>query len=170
MRLMTLTIKQPWAELIISGMKPVENRKRRASHTGLLLIHAGKKFDKEWKDKFTSVSAQHEAHEYISKKTVSRLGAMDWHFGCVIGFVVMWGCDMSMNNRWCNYDGWYYRLALPYRFSRPIPVRGMQQLFYTRITPDKMATADWRKVLEVKKECIRCNLMEGETDADEETE
>lgn len=36
-----LTIKQPWAALIIAGIKDVENRSWTTPHRGLLLIHAG---------------------------------------------------------------------------------------------------------------------------------
>ena len=37
-----LTIRQPWAELIASGVKRVENRSRRTHYRGPLAIHAGK--------------------------------------------------------------------------------------------------------------------------------
>ena len=40
-----LTIKQPWASLIIYGDKDVENRSWPTSYRGPLLIHAGKGYD-----------------------------------------------------------------------------------------------------------------------------
>jgi hypothetical protein len=40
-----LTIRQPWAWLIVAGLKPVENRKWSTTHRGPLLIHAGLKHD-----------------------------------------------------------------------------------------------------------------------------
>ena len=36
-----LTIRQPWAELIVRGRKRVENRSWRTTHRGPLAIHAG---------------------------------------------------------------------------------------------------------------------------------
>lgn len=42
-----LSIRQPWAWLIVHGYKPVENRTWRPAYRGQLLIHAGQKFDKE---------------------------------------------------------------------------------------------------------------------------
>lgn len=42
----TLTIRQPWAHLIASGAKPVENRLWRTSYRGRLAIHAGQRWDK----------------------------------------------------------------------------------------------------------------------------
>lgn len=40
-----LTVKQPWAWLIVNGYKDVENRSWSTEYTGELLIHAGKSFD-----------------------------------------------------------------------------------------------------------------------------
>lgn len=40
-----LSIKQPWAWLIVNGIKPVENRKWYTSYKGILFIHASKQFD-----------------------------------------------------------------------------------------------------------------------------
>jgi len=36
----TLSIRQPWAWLVVNGWKNIENRERRISHRGPLLIHA----------------------------------------------------------------------------------------------------------------------------------
>jgi hypothetical protein len=35
-----LSVRQPWAELIIAGIKPVENRNWRVEYRGTILIHA----------------------------------------------------------------------------------------------------------------------------------
>lgn len=43
-----LTICQPYAELIVRGLKPIENRTWPTSYRGPLLIHAGK--SREWMD------------------------------------------------------------------------------------------------------------------------
>jgi len=37
-----LTIKQPWAWLIINGYKPIENRTWKTTYRGPIFIHAGK--------------------------------------------------------------------------------------------------------------------------------
>lgn len=42
-----LSIKQPWAWLIVNGIKPVENRDWYCNYRGPLLIHAGKQLDVE---------------------------------------------------------------------------------------------------------------------------
>jgi hypothetical protein len=43
----TLTIQQPWAHLIIDGNKTIENRSWKTDYRGPLLIHAGRKLDRD---------------------------------------------------------------------------------------------------------------------------
>jgi len=40
-----LSVKQPWAWLIVEGIKPVENRSWNTAHRGPLLIHACQEWD-----------------------------------------------------------------------------------------------------------------------------
>ena len=45
-----LSIRQPWAWLIVNGFKPYENRTWTTKFRGPLLIHAGKAFDRKGYD------------------------------------------------------------------------------------------------------------------------
>jgi hypothetical protein len=47
-----LSIRQPWAELILRGEKDVENRSWLTHHRGPLLIHASKTLVRESMDEF----------------------------------------------------------------------------------------------------------------------
>ncbi|MFH1585513.1 MAG: ASCH domain-containing protein [archaeon] len=47
-----LSIKQPWAELILQGMKKIEIRKWNTKFRGEFLIHASKKPDEDAMRKF----------------------------------------------------------------------------------------------------------------------
>lgn len=49
--MLALSIKQPWAWLIINGFKQVENRTWHTSYRGPFLIHTGKGFDRAGFDK-----------------------------------------------------------------------------------------------------------------------
>lgn len=51
----TLTVKQPWAGLIASGVKTVENRTWRTTHRGPLLIHAGAALDSRHREIMTAL-------------------------------------------------------------------------------------------------------------------
>lgn len=45
MQIRILSIRQPWAWLIVNGYKPIENRTWPSNYTGDLYIHAAKKYD-----------------------------------------------------------------------------------------------------------------------------
>lgn len=77
-----LSIRQPWASLIVLGYKPVENRTRTSYHRGPLLIHASKTFDLEG---FEWIKA-HRA-ELALPENWTELPAMQ---GGIIGRVDMW--------------------------------------------------------------------------------
>ena len=47
-----LTIKQPWASLIIEGYKSYEFRSWKTKYRGKILIHAGKNLEKDMLEKF----------------------------------------------------------------------------------------------------------------------
>ena len=41
-----LSIRQPWAWLIVNGYKDIENRDWKTHYRGRFYVHAGKQFDK----------------------------------------------------------------------------------------------------------------------------
>lgn len=69
-----LTIKQPWATLIIQGDKRFEFRSWQTKYRGDLLIHAGKGIDKEAMKKSKKISSRKFATwKDIRKSKISRL-------------------------------------------------------------------------------------------------
>jgi hypothetical protein len=96
-----LTIRQPWAELIIRGDKDVENRTWRTNHTGLLVIHAGQGFD---------------AH------TPKVHGPFDR--GAIIGVVSVVRCIEGSKSPWALPGNWHWLLTDPRRLTKPIPYSG----------------------------------------------
>lgn len=50
--LRALSIKQPWAWLIVNGFKDIENRDNLKNFTGDFLVHAGASYDYDWILKF----------------------------------------------------------------------------------------------------------------------
>jgi len=93
-----LSIQQPWAWLIVNGYKNVENRDWSTKQRGNILIHTGKKFDKEgyeWiEDEFPEIPlplpAEFQKGGIVGKATiVDCVSEMDspWFFGR-FGFVM----------------------------------------------------------------------------------
>ena len=95
----TLSVRQPWAWLIIHGGKDIENRTWPSRYTGPLRIHAAKKID------------------MAAKKNLTDEGVklpLTFETGGTIGTVRMTGCITKSKSKW---------FAGPYGFvlENPIP-------------------------------------------------
>ena len=100
------TVRQPWAGLIINGFKPVENRSKRINHRGLLLIHAGSRFDLEgydWvKENFPDIRMP-EPEKFIT--------------GGIIGKVTVWDCVNNSPSPWAEPGKWHWLMKFPQRID-----------------------------------------------------
>lgn len=65
-----ITIKQPWASLIIAGYKKYEFRSWKTSYRGEILIHAGKGIDKKYLDKFKDLNLEYPSGYIIGKVNI----------------------------------------------------------------------------------------------------
>ncbi len=122
-----LTVKQPWAGLIISGHKGVENRSfnpgKRLNIDDELLIHSSVAIDKEAFDL-----------EYVWEIVKDDESGLYVALGCIIGKVIYKGCVSSdLDPRLDKYDPqslWYtgdkgWLLSDPVEASNPkTEVRG----------------------------------------------
>lgn len=89
---LALSIRQPWAHLVVEGIKHVENRERRSRYVGPLLIHAGKQPDLEsvrWVN-FTLIGLGRDALPPV--ESLPR--------GGVVGRVDMTGCVVAHDSPW----------------------------------------------------------------------
>jgi hypothetical protein len=121
-RQLVLSIKQPWAQLIIEGRKDVEVRSWATPYRGPLWIHTGQKLD-----------------TYANK----RFNRVDLFRGGIIGYAELWGIrpfsaksweawrsrhldDSPFDEELAKY-GWIFRN--PKLLDRPIPLKGTIGLF-----------------------------------------
>lgn len=116
-----LSIRQPWAELIINGQKTIEIRQWSTEYRGLLWIHVGGKCDP-----YTEVA----------------FGMSDLFRGGYLGRVVLRAVLPLDPERWEAWRGRHldradYRpglygwlLSYPERFAQPISGPGRLSLFY----------------------------------------
>jgi ASCH domain len=142
-----LSVRQPWAFLIVNGWKPVENRGRRTNIRGRILIHAALKFD-------------HEGEEWVRATfpaiplpgVSGRWSKSDWQLGGIVGEAEITGCitrgHMFMDSAayaWHHASPWFigpfgYVLANARRLPF-IPCRGMLGFF----APTPTRTPNWRR-------------------------
>jgi hypothetical protein len=113
MRPKILAIKQPWASLIVHGLKDVENRTWRTDYRGTLIVHASKRGD--------DVTAAEIARRY-GVRPPSLLPE-----GGIIGIVEIVDCVRGHKSKWYQRGQWALVLAK----ARPVPFvpwRGVQSL------------------------------------------
>lgn len=114
---LAITIRQPWASLIMIGVKTVENRDWQADYRGTLVIHAGKGIDRE---------AMREHGHLIGG---------EYPAGAIIGVVDLVGCVRDSPSPWAVRGQWHWLLANP-RPCVPVPVRGKLGLW-------RVSDEDW---------------------------
>jgi hypothetical protein len=106
-----LTIRQPYASLIIAGVKDVENRTWMTSHRGPLVIHAGRNVDRRGPQ-----AAQ-------AWEAVENLG-LDVPTGVVLGVVELIDVIEGVNSVWAIPNHWHWVLGHPRPLAHPLPMPG----------------------------------------------
>lgn len=112
-----ITIKQPWANLIVAGLKDIENKTWKTNFRGRVLIHAGMKADNHWS---ASVPVCDKVDKFL--REISK-GGTDWsnyHFGAIIGSVEIVDCVQNHPSLWAEKGVWNWVLANPVIFDEPI--------------------------------------------------
>lgn len=131
MKIHVLTVKQPWAHLIVHGYrrfdgivghKSIENRSRRTNYRGTLYIHAGKSFDAKALDDIGNFcpAAKVEVMQSMARIIQER--------GKIIGRVQLLGCGYpelgsTQESCWAEVGAWHWILADPEPVV-PFPARG----------------------------------------------
>lgn len=66
-----ITIKQPWASLIVNGYKKYEFRSWKTKFRGEVLIHSSKQQDKEMMKRFEKLNLDYPAGVILGKVTIT---------------------------------------------------------------------------------------------------
>jgi hypothetical protein len=89
-----LSIKQPWAWVIVNGFKDIENRDWPTRFTGKFFVHTGKNFDK-----WVSVS---QFRDLLDKENYNRL-CIEWEklpTGGIVGVSEIVDCVDYSASKW----------------------------------------------------------------------
>jgi hypothetical protein len=111
-----LSVQQPWAWLIVNGLKPVENRDWPTKVRGRVGIHAGKKFD-------------HEGYAWVQREFPQiEMPAPDaFPLGGIVGRARLTDCVEDMDSPW-----FFGRYGFVFADPGPLPLipcRGMLGFF-----------------------------------------
>jgi len=124
-----LSIRQPWAWLIVNGHKPVENRDWPTKFRGPLWIHAGKTKDRE------QYGAAQDLARYMGVK-LPPINELD--YGGIVGKSYLQDCVTSSPSHWFFGEfGFMLRDSKPLPF---VPCRGMLGFF--NVPPDVLAAIE----------------------------
>jgi ASCH domain len=104
-RLPALSVRQPWAWLIVNGVKDIENRPRRTHHLGPLLIHAGLRLD-----------GYIESIEWVERKHGISVPA-ELETGGIVGVVDVIDCIESHKSKWFEKGNFGWVMANPRRLK-----------------------------------------------------
>ena len=103
-----LAIRQPYAWLVVNGIKDIENRSRRTHYRGQILIHASLNEDLLLGDSLTALSTLAGVDFPDSFKT-----------GGIVGVAEIIGCEHIHGSDWKDPSSWGWVLAN----ARPLPFR-----------------------------------------------
>lgn len=118
-----LSIRQPWAWLIVYGCKDIENRDWPTRYRGPLLIHAAK----------TMTRTDYEAARLFVDSFDPALAILipdpdELHRGAIVGVATLTGCVEDHDSDWfCGDYG--FVLERPEAFLPPAPFSGALGLF-----------------------------------------
>lgn len=145
-----LSIRQPWAGLVVLGIKDVENRTWDVIYRGPLAVHAGQGEDQEaWAllERGTAepwASARERLRRTTNNAPMERVRRLPaFSRGCVVGRVVLVGVTDGRRERatsaWAEPDCRHWHLAEAVPLQTPVRWRGQLGLFDI---PDGVALGD----------------------------
>jgi hypothetical protein len=105
----TLSIRQPWAWLIVSGLKDIENRDWETLYRGRVLVHAGVTMPRRYYD---------EVQQWVGDEFNIQLPEPELlERGGIVGLATIAGCVRESESRWFNPGGFGFQM----RDARPLP-------------------------------------------------
>lgn len=118
-----LSVRQPWAWLIVNGFKDLENRSWPTEFRGRVLIHAGKKYGPDERRDAEVVRLEFG----IAIPEVLELGG-------IVGSVEIYGCVKESASPWFCDGGYAFLLRNP----ELLPFRAMRgQLGFFNVAGDR---------------------------------
>ena len=126
-KMKALTIRQPWASLIVLGHKDVENRTWKTAIRGQITIHSGQsKSIADWHSAIETVAVVRRCSHMVAETWLrENIGCFeDLPRGQVLGTVHMDFCSQKATSLWHFPRYWGFYLSNPIVFDVPIPQKG----------------------------------------------
>lgn len=114
-----LTIKEPWATLIIDGYKKYEFRSWKTNYRGKLLIHAGKSLEKDMLNRFKDYNLTCACGEIIGEAILTDCILVTEEFNSELTKI-----DPIVYGRTNHATKYAWKLENVVKYDKPIPING----------------------------------------------
>ena len=114
-----LTIKQPWASLIIEGYKKYEFRSWKTNYRGKILIHAGLSLEKDVQERFKDYNLDYKLGYIIGEAEIVDCILVDEKFNEELRNI-----DPIVYGRSKHVENYAWKLENIKKYDNPIPYKG----------------------------------------------
>jgi len=119
-----LTIKQPWAQLIIEGYKKYEFRSWKTKYRGKILIHAGMSLEKEMDLRFKDYNLSYTMGAIIGEAILEDCILVDEKFNEELRKI-----DPIVYGRSNHVETYAWKLTNIRKYEKPIEIKGQLGLW-----------------------------------------
>ena len=128
-----LTIKEPWASLIIEEYKKYEFRSWKTKYRGKILIHAGLGIEKDMMERFKDYNIDINPGYIIGEATITDCILVDEKFNCELR-----STDPVVYGRSNHTETYAWKLENVVKYEKPIPCKGKLGLWnYCEVNLEK---------------------------------
>ena len=114
-----LTIKQPWATLIIEGYKKYEFRSWKINYRGKILIHAGLSLEKDMEERFKEYNLDYKCGYIIGEAEIVDCILIDKEFNESLRKI-----NPLVYGRSNHVETYGWKLENIKKYEKPIPCKG----------------------------------------------
>ena len=114
-----LTIKQPWAALIVNGYKKYEFRSWKTNYRGKILIHAGMSLEKDMVSRFKDYDLNYVMGAIIGEATLEDCILVDKDFNEELRKI-----DPIVYGRSNHTETYAWKLSNIVKYDKPIEIKG----------------------------------------------
>ena len=126
--LRVLAVREPWATLIVTGQKDVENRSRKFGHRGPLLIHASGTLTRDYYDSACSWTGMYVEKFHGVTVNYPCFDECKANCGKIIGGCEVADCVLGSRSQWYDGIGWGLVLTGQWKAVEPVPFKGQLNL------------------------------------------
>ncbi len=119
-----ISIKQPWASLICSGIKDIENRTWPTRYRGRIFIHASKVIDTRFLNNPVDKIFTDAQNKAIPFNEVGELYIPGLAFSAIIGEAVITDCIQDSKSIWAEPGAWHWLIKKAVLYDRPVKCNG----------------------------------------------